>query len=234
MLTAVLPAFFRRVPVTFHWSLVLLPVLLLAFDALGLRPFRGVGEEAIYLALIFASILLHELGHVVAAHAMGIRTQGVTLHLLGGAAKLAHQPQRPLQELAIVLAGPAVNVTIAVGLLALRFSGAIPSGSMASELAIINLAIALFNMLPLFPLDGARALRAGLALVLGRLRATTWAASGGVILGTGLLLASMHHAAPVIGLAAVLLALASYVEGKAALQLASRSVEGDRQGTPHR
>ncbi|MEO0958605.1 MAG: M50 family metallopeptidase [Pseudomonadota bacterium] len=213
----------RRIPVRFHWSIALFPLLLLGLDAIGAREARAPGWEVIYAAMIFASILLHEFGHAVAAHAVGIRTREVTLHLLGGHARLERMPKGAREELIIALAGPAVNVAIAVVLLTLRFTGALPPGSMANELAVLNLALALFNMLPLFPLDGGRALRAVLSFGLGHLSATTIAASCGVLLAAGFMLLSIEHRAPVVGLVALFLAFGSYVEGKAAVQIMARA-----------
>ncbi|MEM6942786.1 MAG: M50 family metallopeptidase [Pseudomonadota bacterium] len=224
---------FRRVPVRFHWSLALLPLLLIGLDLIGARELRGLGNEAIYVALIFASILFHELGHVIAAYFVGIRTREISLHVLGGSARLERHPENGREELIIVLAGPAVNIAIAVVLLALRFSGAIGSDTVASELAVLNLALAIFNMLPLLPLDGGRALRAVLSFVTDHLRATTLAASCGVIGATLLVLFSVQMGAPLVAAVALFLAFGSYVEGKAAVQAfaasASASASAARQ-----
>lgn len=207
-----------RTPVRVHWSLALFPLLLLALDALGARDARSLGEEARYAAFIFGSIALHEIGHVVAAWWLGIRTRAITLHLIGGHAQLERLPANGREELIVVLAGPAVNLAIAAALLALFFVGAIPSGSMATEIAVLNLAIAIFNMLPLFPLDGGRALRAALSFRMGHVRATTFAASVGVLSATTLMAFSLHIAAPVVTLIALVFAFTSYVEGKAVAQ----------------
>ncbi|MEM7498968.1 MAG: site-2 protease family protein [Pseudomonadota bacterium] len=227
----------RRIPVRFHWSLALFPLLLLGLDAIGARDARGPGHEMIYAAFIFASILLHELGHAVAAHSVGIRTREVTLHLVGGHARLERHPGSGREELLIALAGPAVNVAIAVVLLGLRFTGAIPASSLANELAILNLALALFNMLPLFPLDGGRALRAVLSFVMSHAGATTVAASCGVVAGALMILLSMEYGAPVVGLVAFFLAFGSYVEGKAVMQALAMAEAREKRspvGAPRR
>ncbi|MEL6768760.1 MAG: site-2 protease family protein [Pseudomonadota bacterium] len=230
MLVTALLARLRRIPVTFHWSLALFPVLLVVLDAVGAREVRGVGQEAIFAVMIFASILLHELGHAVGAHLVGIRTREVALHVLGGHVRLDRQPKSGREELIIALAGPAVNIAIAVLLLGLRFADAIPSDSMASELAVLNLALALFNMLPLFPLDGGRVLRAVLSFGMSHLGATTLAASFGVLLAAGLMLLSIDLGAPVVGLIALFLAFGSYVEGKAAVQVVAAAKAARRRG----
>ncbi|MEL6480575.1 MAG: site-2 protease family protein [Pseudomonadota bacterium] len=230
MLVSALRSRLRRIPVTFHWSLALFPMLLIGLDAVGAREVRGVGQEAIFAVMIFASILLHELGHAVGASFVGIRTREVALHLLGGHVRLARHPQGGREELIIALAGPAVNIAIAMLLLGLRFSGAIPSDSMASELAVLNLALALFNLLPLFPLDGGRVLRAVLSFGMSHLGATTLAASCGVVLAAGLMVLSIDMGAPVVGLIALFLAFGSYVEGKAAVQAVTAAKAARRRG----
>ncbi|MEM6422676.1 MAG: site-2 protease family protein, partial [Pseudomonadota bacterium] len=208
----------KRTPVHFHWSLALFPLLLLGLDAIGAREARGLGVEVLFGLCIFGSIALHEIGHVVAARWVGIQARSITLHVIGGHARLARQPRSGREELIVALAGPAVNFAIAAALLTLVFSGLTQGTDIVSELAALNLAIALFNMLPLFPLDGGRALRAGLSLVMGHVPATTLAASVGIMLSAALILLSFSIEAPVVGLVALALAFASYVEGKAVLQ----------------
>ena len=142
----------------------------------------------IFMLLLFACVVAHEFGHIFAARAFGVRTPDVTLLPIGGVARLERIPEQPGQEFLIAIAGPLVNVVIAIVLY--QFGGAdMRTGavtaidntqiSMIDRLASVNLFLALFNMIPAFPMDGGRILRALLATRLGFVRATEWAASIG-------------------------------------------------------
>jgi Zn-dependent protease len=132
---------------------------------------------------LFGCVLLHELGHALMARRFGIETQDITLYPIGGVARLLRIPRSPGAELAIALAGPAVNFAIVAGLLGLDFLGLVgPWSDAAGVLIGMNLMLGLFNLIPAFPMDGGRVLRALLSPGLGRLRATQVAAG----LGRGL------------------------------------------------
>jgi Zn-dependent protease len=129
---------------------------------------------------VFGSVLLHELGHALTARRFGIGTRGITLLPIGGVAELDGAPQTPKQEMLVAAAGPAVNVILAAGLGVLTLLlGAFTSGALAAlgtqfvgSLAVANLLLGAFNMLPAFPMDGGRVLRAWLERRSGRLEAT--------------------------------------------------------------
>lgn len=144
-------------------------------------------DSVLFIVAIFACVVLHEFGHILTARRYGIVADEVTLLPIGGVANIDRMPEKPYQELLIALAGPAVNVVIA----ALLFiaAGAIdpitlshvedPKIGMAERLAVTNLFIAIFNMIPAFPMDGGRVLRAGLAMWVDWDKATRIAAQIG-------------------------------------------------------
>jgi len=139
----------------------------------------------IFMVLLFLCVLLHEFGHIFTARRFGVMTPDVILLPIGGVARLERIPEKPSEEFLIAIAGPAVNVAIAA--LLILFAGAnldpshfvsIESG-LAERLAIVNVFLALFNLIPAFPMDGGRVLRALLAARFGYVRATEIAASIG-------------------------------------------------------
>ncbi|MBY0299926.1 MAG: site-2 protease family protein [Methylobacterium sp.] len=160
---------------------------------------RGGQESALqsvlYIVLLFLCVLLHEFGHVFAARRYGVRTPDITLLPIGGVARLERIPEDPRQELVIALAGPAVNVVIAAGLFLLL--GGLKPGmevdnpgiGLFERLLWVNLFLVVFNLIPAFPMDGGRVLRAVLAHRLGYARGTQIAAGVGqaVAFGLGLL-----------------------------------------------
>ncbi|GJD99858.1 site-2 protease family protein [Methylobacterium isbiliense] len=160
---------------------------------------RGGQESALqsvlYIVLLFLCVLLHEFGHVFAARRYGVRTPDITLLPIGGVARLERIPEDPRQELVIALAGPAVNVAIAAGLFLLL--GGLKPGmevdnpgiGLFERLLWVNLFLVVFNLIPAFPMDGGRVLRAVLAHRLGYARGTQIAAGVGqaVAFGLGLL-----------------------------------------------
>ena len=145
---------------------------------------------------MFACVLAHEYGHVLTARYFGINTRDITLLPIGGVASIERMPEKPGEELLIALAGPAVNVVIAVLLFAF-FGASVDAQRMAAavedqkidfvtRLALINVMLVLFNLIPAFPMDGGRVLRALLSFRLDRARATAIAARIGQMVAFGL------------------------------------------------
>ena len=148
---------------------------------------RGV----IFISVLFLCVLLHEFGHAVAARRYGIHTPDITLLPIGGVARLQRMPDRPMEELVVAIAGPLVNVVIAaaiwlgLGARAVIF-GEVPIGNpqvpMLNQVMWVNVVLVLFNLIPAFPMDGGRVLRALLATRMNYARATQIAATVGQLL----------------------------------------------------
>lgn len=146
--------------------------------------FSGVG----FVLVVFFIVALHELGHALAAKSYGIQTRDITLLPIGGVARLDHMPEKPREEFVVALAGPAVNVVLAAAFgIGLTVShGWSPASELAStgghwieRLFYVNVALVLFNLIPAFPMDGGRVLRALLAMKMDYVRATRLAAGIG-------------------------------------------------------
>lgn len=173
------------VPVRLHFTFVLL-VLFLVFT--GAQGGQSAVNNAIYIISMFSCVLLHELGHAGVARRYGIATLDIVLYPIGGVARLERNP-KPTEELWIALAGPFVNVLIAAGLFAV-LAGTSQSlnpadlanpkdTNLLTRIAFGNLILATFNMLPAFPMDGGRVLRAFLARRSSEEVATRRAAAAG-------------------------------------------------------
>src|SRR6478609_2834762 len=169
-----------RIHITF-----LLIIVWLAFGYYAEGGSAVAASRVIFVLLLFLCVVLHEFGHAFAAKAFGINTPDITLLPIGGVARLERMPEEPIQELIIAVAGPLVNVVIALGLFvaggsqALLNPSSVEGGGLVVQLLTINIMLVLFNLLPAFPMDGGRVLRALLATRLSYARATQIAASIG-------------------------------------------------------
>src|SRR5881227_3047736 len=169
-----------RIHITF-----LLLIAWLAFGYYAQGGSAAAASRVIFVLLLFLCVVLHEFGHAFAAKAFGINTPDITLLPIGGVARLERMPEEPVQELIIAVAGPLVNVVIALGLLvagglqAFNPATVEGGGGLIAQLLTINIMLVLFNLLPAFPMDGGRVLRALLATRMSYARATQVAASVG-------------------------------------------------------
>src|SRR5688572_15151138 len=174
-----------------HWSFFLLLGWIFTGAMVAGRGAAAAGLGVVFILALFACVLLHEFGHALAARRYGIATRDITLLPIGGLARLERIPRNPTQELVVALAGPAVNVVIALlifaGLLAAN-GGSLTSrfltleGNFFSQLMAVNVYLVVFNLIPAFPMDGGRVLRALLARRLNYARATTLAARIGQVI----------------------------------------------------
>lgn len=139
-------------------------------------------QSIVFILLVFFCVTLHEFGHIMMARHFGVNTPQVILSPIGGIAAMERMPEKPGQELLVALAGPLVNVAIGAVLLAAgtSFAGlgtqSFDSLTLAQRLLLVNVMLVLFNLIPAFPMDGGRVLRAVLAMNMGPLRATALAA----------------------------------------------------------
>ena len=161
---------------------------------------RAAFEGVLFISLLFLCVLLHEFGHVFAARRYGVQTPDITLLPIGGVARLERIPEKPSEELVVALAGPAVNVAIAA--LLFLVLGGLPSMDdgtqvqnpgvgLLGRLAWVNISLVVFNLIPAFPMDGGRVLRALLAYRLGYARGTRIAAGVGQAVAFALGLAGL-------------------------------------------
>jgi len=174
------------IPLYLHPTFFLLPAWLLLTN----------GDAGMVLSLflllclagVFACVVLHELGHALMARWFGIGTESITLYPIGGVARLRRMSDKPFEEICIALAGPAVNLVLALLLTPLLFITAgleslqeVGVSRFVFELLRANVALLLFNLLPCFPMDGGRVLRAILAHWKGQLHATEIAVRVGLV-----------------------------------------------------
>ena len=181
--------------VRFDWSWIIIAVLVTWTLAQGLFPFyfRGLSNAMHWwmgvagAAGLFLSIIIHELGHAITARRFGINMRGITLFIFGGVAEMEGEPRSPKSEFSMAIAGPITSLILAVVFylftrLAVAASGPVPIIGVLGYLAWINLVLAVFNLVPAFPLDGGRVLRSMLWAWKDNLR---WATRVSAAIGSG-------------------------------------------------
>jgi len=186
-----------------------------------------------FVVLLFLCVLLHEFGHIFTARAFGVTTPYVTLLPIGGVAQLERIPEEPWEEFLIAIAGPLVNVVITVVLVYMAGAHLEPSTatvvdntsiSLVDRLAVVNLFLALFNLIPAFPMDGGRVLRAALASRFGYVRATEISAAIGQFVAFALGFFGLMYNPILIFIAIFVYLAASSEAHMVALRAASRGV----------
>ena len=188
---------YAGIKVQIHWTFWLLFVFVgfMVFSNDG--SLADVGWHFLFVFALFFCVILHEFGHALTARRFDVGTRSITLLPIGGLASLKEMPDNPKQEFLIAIAGPLVNVVIAFLLYPFasletylgqdpealqEMLATINSGNFLFYLFFVNVALVLFNMLPAFPMDGGRVFRALLSMKMGRVRATSIAASVGKFL----------------------------------------------------
>ena len=186
---------FFGIEVFIHWTFwILIAWIFLMHWQIGNGVIFGI-RGVLFILALFACVVFHEFGHALVARRFGVATKDITLYPIGGIASLEGIPEKPGQELLVGLAGPSVNLVIAFLLwLYLEFSGQMPDLSIANEtgnitqipflssLFVANLILAVFNLLPAFPMDGGRVFRSVLSFFMERTSATRIAAGAGQFL----------------------------------------------------
>lgn len=193
---------FAGIKVFIHWSFWIILVWVF-FMYYNLNQDAGEGFQGVlFILALFGCVVLHEYGHALTARKFNIKTRRITLYPIGGIASLEAMPEKPRQELLVAAAGPAVNVVIAALLFVyLQSTGQMPDFSALQEadtetleemqlpftfnLLVANIILVVFNLIPAFPLDGGRMLRALLAFKMDRNKATRLAATIGQVLAIG-------------------------------------------------
>lgn len=190
---------FSGIRVYIHWSFwIILVWIFFMYYNMNQDTTEGL-RGVLFILALFGCVVLHEFGHALTAKRYHIRTRNITLYPIGGIASLERMPEKPQQELLVAAAGPLVNVVIAGILWAyLYYSGQMPDLSALQEadpaeieeinfpfsfnLLLANVILVAFNLIPAFPMDGGRMLRALLAFKMDRAKATRIAANIGQLL----------------------------------------------------
>ncbi len=176
---------YAGIPVKIHWTFIII-ILLIAYISYSEKlDFSESISLSLYVFCLFLCVVLHEYGHALAARKYGVQTKDIILSPIGGLARLNFIPEKPKQEFIIAIAGPMVNLLIAtLILIGILLSGSyiIPDEESIAILMhpigflqmifVLNLVLFFFNLIPAFPMDGGRILRALLSMRLDRLKAT--------------------------------------------------------------
>jgi len=199
------------IPLKVHWSFgLLISFIVFLIYSKGLTP-----NEAFWFILmivgLFVSVILHELGHAMAAKYYGIKTQDIIISPIGGIARLEFLPIKPIQEFVVALSGPTVNIIIALIIFLSKYSYFMERNIVPNDydlfngltgwihfLFSMNLALFAFNLIPAFPMDGGRIIRALLAMKMEKYSATVLAARIGQVLAVGFVIIGIFNLNPIL------------------------------------
>ena len=179
---------FFKIPVKIHWTFLLIIAYVIGYGISEGATVMIIAVAITSVLSLFLCVLLHEFGHALTARRYNVETEDIILLPIGGVARLRNMPDKPIKELVIAIMGPMVNLVIAIVLFAILF---IDESSFLSVLPLLleaNIALIIFNMIPSFPMDGGRVLRALLAMKFGKLKATKWASIIGQIICIGFII----------------------------------------------
>lgn len=230
----------RGIPIRVHATFLLIVLWAAYIGLLGSNAgwLRGALFMVIFTLLLFLCVVLHELGHSLVAQLFGVKVHDITLWPIGGIARLSKMPERPYQEFLITAAGPAVNIFLALGLITLAVLWITPAGmarlitspwalqSLFSEmsgqallllLAANNALLAVFNLVPAFPMDGGRLLRSLLAALMPFRRATRIASFVGQALAVLMGLVALVTGSFFLGLVAIFVFAGAWQERQMAI-----------------
>jgi Zn-dependent protease len=224
---------FRKIEVKIHSSFAIaIGWVIYHFGWSTGGGFGGVVYGLVLMTLVFGCVILHEFGHSLMAQEYGVKVRNITLFPFGGAAFIEQMPIRSRSEMLITIAGPVVNVAIAFALLPIIVLMGIFNGSssvgdyihyldeaslggLIVYLFFANVTLFLFNLLPAFPMDGGRLIRAALASVMSRERSTAIAVGLGVAAAIAMFIAGVWLRDFALPLVAIFILVAAYGENKA-------------------
>lgn len=193
------------IDVFLHWTFSLLIIYIVFINYKAGQNTIQIAWSVLFILCVFATVLLHELGHAVTAKKFNIKTYNIILLPIGGIASLEKLPEKPSEELMVALAGPMVNIVLALLLsifiqypnnsveMIAQLSGGINSNNFLLTFFLANMVLALFNLIPAFPMDGGRMLRAVLSYQLKRNVATKIAARIGQIVAIGFIVLGFSY-----------------------------------------
>jgi Zn-dependent protease len=189
------------IPIRVHWTLLVVALVWAAFTAVS-AGVSGMLWQLLTFAAVFLVVVLHELGHAAAAAMYGIPTMSITLYPIGGVAAVTRMPDHPWEEFVVAFAGPAVNgVLFAAAAVGWWWT----SSNALLVLMAINLVMGVFNLVPAFPMDGGRMLRAALAVMIGHVRASRAAMQIGRVIAALFFIVGVVTLRPSLTLVAVFL-----------------------------
>lgn len=198
---------FLGIPVKVHWTFSLLLLFFLGYGFYLGADWMALLSLSSFILLMFVCVILHEYGHALAARRYGIQTLDIIISPIGGIARLQNLPNKPIQELIVAIAGPLVNLGIALLLFGITLTFlsetyiptpddaiellATPYGFLVS-LIYINSILFVFNLIPAFPMDGGRILRAFLSMKYGKVKGTNIASIVGRTIAVGFIILGLY------------------------------------------